>query len=145
MNKIYKDIVTPIGKLPYTLKDVEFFDDPDEGLQINIDSLGRKQDELAITLIQETSEFDLYVFNYVLNISGKKAKEVATLCESTSSAFSQARREEETKPLGTAVWKLFRYYMTYFISERLNKTDQLKNRNSGRLTDQVMHPKRLAG
>ena len=78
------------------------------------------QKELAIELLQETtSDFNIDIFNFVINVAGIKGSELASLMGSTPSSISQARRGKT--PLSKTAWKLFTLVMMSYLSKDQNR------------------------
>lgn len=74
------------------------------------DSLVKSQQELALTLLSKTPEFDLDLFNFALDVSGQKASSIADQMEVTRSLISQIRRGK-TEP-SKMLWKFFRVVLS---------------------------------
>ncbi len=83
--------------------------------QLNAQSLIKAQRALAQDLLLEQVNFDFDLFNFVLNISGKKAAEIAEYLGTTPSHISQLRhgKTESSKQF----WKLFRATMWVLFAQ----------------------------
>ena len=120
----YKEITHQVivGTQVYNIKvDATEFDGK---TQIKTDSLITAQRKLAESLLEKTESFDIDIFNYTLDTSGKRAKDIAALLETSPAHISQVRRGKTE--VSKQFWKLFRVVMLTLLSgDERRTTDRI--------------------
>lgn len=92
---------------------------------LELESLLAEQKHLAIQLLGKTVHFDRDLFNFAINVSGLRGRQVADLLETTPSNISQLRRQEQ-KDCSQSLWKLFRLvFMSILETDTSKRTRQI--------------------
>ena len=81
---------------------------------ILVDDLIDQQKKLACKLLDKSESFDIGLFNFAMDVSGKKGIEIASMLKTNPANISQIRRGKN--PPSASLWMLFRIVMHSHLS-----------------------------
>ena len=114
-----------IGETQFTLKIAARMDG--ERVIIDPNSLINEQRLLGLRLVSEGPKYTQELANFLLNVSGLKGKDIASLMWTQASTVSKLRKGEE---VNKATWKLFLIIMAQNLDKQAQKnsfTDNIIN------------------